>query len=70
MEDLKETFDTLHSYNIKLNPRKCAFGVTAEKFLGFMVSQKGIKANPNKIRAIMEMAPTRNVKEVQNLNGK
>ena len=70
LEDLKETFDTLHSYNIKLNPRKCAFGVTAEKFLGFMVSQKGIKANPNKIRAIMEMAPTRNVKEVQNLNGK
>ena len=70
MEDLKETFDTLHSYNIKLNPGKCTFRVTAGKFLGFMVSQRGIKANSNKIRAIMEMAPTRNVKEVQNLNGK
>ena len=70
MEDLRETFDTLRSYNIKLNPGKCAFGVMAGKFLGFMVSQKGIEANPDKIRAIIEMAPPKNVKEVQSLNGK
>ena len=70
LEDLRETFDTLCSYNMKLNPGKCAFGVTAEKFLGFMVSQRGIEANPDKIRAIMEMTPPRNVNEVQNLNGK
>ena len=70
LEDLRETFDTFRSYNMKLNPRKCAFGVTAGKFLGFMVSQMGIEANPNKIRAIMEMTPPRNVKEVQSLNGK
>ena len=38
LDDLRETFDTLQSYNMKLNPSKCAFGVTAEKFLGFMVS--------------------------------
>ena len=38
LEDLKETFDTLYSYNTKLNPSKCAFGVTTGKFLGFMVS--------------------------------
>jgi len=38
LDDLKETFDTLHSYNIKLNPSKCAFRVTAGQFLGFMVS--------------------------------
>ena len=38
LDDLKETFDTLHSYNMKLNPRKCAFGVTVGKFLGLMVS--------------------------------
>ena len=55
---------------MKLNPGKCAFGVMAGKFLGFMVSQKGIEVNPDKIRAIMEMAPPRNVKEVQSLNGK
>ena len=38
LDDLKETFDTLHSYNMKLNPSKCTFGVMAGKFLGFMVS--------------------------------
>ena len=70
MEDLRETFDTLRSYNMKLNPRKWAFGVTAGKFLGFMVSQRGIEANSDKIRAIIEMTPPRNVKEVQSLNGK
>ena len=70
LEDLRETFDTLRSYNMKLNPRKCAFGVTVGKFLGFMVSQRGIEAKPDKIRAIMEMTPLRNVKEVQSLNRK
>ena len=70
LEDLRETFDTLRSYNMKLNPGKCTFGVTTGKFLGFMVSQRGIEANSDKIRAIMEMTPLRNVKEGQNLNGK
>ena len=55
---------------MKLNLETCAFGVTAKEFLGFMVSPRGIEANSNKIRAIMEMAPPRNVKEVQSLNGK
>ena len=45
LEDLRETFNTLGFYNMKLNPRKCAFRVTAEKFLGFMGSQKGIEAS-------------------------
>ena len=55
---------------MKLNPNKCAFGVTAGKFLGFMVSQRGIEVNPEKVRAIMELEPPRMVKEVQSLNGK
>ena len=70
LDDLQETFDTLRSYNIKLNPNKCAFGVTAGKFLGFMVSQRGIKVNPEKIRAIIELEPPKTIKEVQSLNGK
>ena len=70
LKDLEETFGTLRSYNMKLNPSKCAFEETTGKFLGFMVSQRGIEANPNKIRAIVEMAPPKNVKEVQSLNGK
>ena len=70
LKDLEETFNILRSYNMKLNPSKCAFGVTTGKFLGFMVSQRGIEANTDKIRAIVEMAPLKNVKEVQSLNGK
>ena len=70
LDDLQETFDTLRSYNMKLNPSKCVFGVMVGKFLGFMVSQRGIEVNPEKVRAIMELEPPRTVKEVQNLNGK
>ena len=70
LEDLRETFNTLRSYNMKLNPGKYTFRVMVGKFLGFTVSQRGIEANPDKIRAIMEMKPPRNVKEVQSLNGK
>ena len=55
---------------MKLNPSKCVFGVTAGKFLGFMVSHRSIEVNPEKVRAIMELEPPRTVKELQNLNGK
>jgi len=62
--DLRETFDTLRLYNMKLNLGKCAFGVMTGKFLGFMVSQRGIEVNPEKVRAIIELEPLRTVKEV------
>ena len=55
---------------MKLNPNKCTFKVTAGKFLGFMVSQRGIEVNPDKVRAIMEITPPINIKEVESLNGK
>ena len=67
LEDLQETFDTLRRYNTKLNPSKCTFEVSSGKFLGFMVSQRGIEVNPDKIQAIMNMEPPKNVKEVQSL---
>ena len=70
LNDLQETFDTLRSYNMKLNPSKCVFRVIADKFLGFMVSQRGIEVNSEKVRAIMKLGPLRTVKEVQSLNGK
>ena len=70
LNDLQETFNTLRSYNMKLNPSKYVFGVTTGKFLGFMVSQRGIKVNPEKVRAILELEPPRTVKVVQSLNGK
>ena len=70
LNDLQKTFDTLRSYNMKLNPSKCVFGVTAGKFLGFMVSQRGIEVNSEKVQAILELKPPRTVKAVQRLNGK
>ena len=70
LSDLHETFDTLRLYNMKLNLGKCTFGVTAGKFLGFMISQRGIEVNPEKVRAIIELEPLRTIKEVQSLNGK
>ena len=70
LDNLRETFNTLRSYNMKLNSNKCAFEVTAGKFLGFMVSQRGIEVNLEKIWAVMELEPPKTVKEVQSLNGK
>ena len=54
LDDLQETFDMLKQYKMKLNPSKCAFGVASRKFLGFMVSQRRIEANLDKIQAIFE----------------
>ena len=70
LEDVRETFDTFRSYNMMLNLGKCAFRVTIGKFLRFMVSQRGIKVNLDKIWTIIEMVPPKNLIEVQSLNGK
>ena len=67
LDDLLETFDTLRQYNMKLNPSKCAFVVSSGKFLRFMVSYWGIEANPDKIQAILDIKPLRNIKEIQSL---
>ena len=70
LDDLRETFNTFHLYDMKLNPSKCVFGMASGKCLSFMVSQRGVEANPDKVRAIMEMASPKNIKEVQSLNGR
>uniref|UniRef100_A0A2N9EW67 Integrase catalytic domain-containing protein n=1 Tax=Fagus sylvatica TaxID=28930 RepID=A0A2N9EW67_FAGSY len=67
IDDMLVKSNTLRKYQMKLNPSKYAFGVSSGKFLGFMVSQRGIKANPDKIKAILEMQPPRNIKETQGL---
>jgi hypothetical protein len=69
IEDLEETFANLRKVNIKLNPAKCAFGVLSGKLLGFLVSHHGIEANPDNVKAIEEMRPPRNLKEMQRLVG-
>ena len=70
LDNLKETFATLRQYQMKLNPSKCVFGVASGKLLGFMVSQRGIKANLEKVRTILNMASPKIVKEVQKLIGR
>ena len=70
LDDLKETFATLRQYLMKLNLSKCTFGVASGKFLGFMVSQRGIEANSEKVQAILDMASPMIVKEVQKLTGR
>ena len=66
---LSEAFQILRNYNVKLNPAKCAFGVSAEKFLGFIVNHRGIEANPDKIKAVLDMPSPSGIKEVQRLTG-
>ena len=53
---------------MKLNPTKCALGVSVWKFLGFIVNSHGIEANPDKIKAMLNMQPPSNIKEIQRLN--
>ena len=54
---LQEVFHLLRRYDMKLNPSKCTFGVSAGKFLGFMVTQRGMEVNPDQIKAVMEAPP-------------
>ncbi|XP_061363479.1 uncharacterized protein LOC133307075 [Gastrolobium bilobum] len=70
IEDLEATFEKLRQRNIRLNPAKCAFGVPAVKFLGFMLTHRGIEANPDKCRAVLEMKSPTNKKEIQQLMGR
>ena len=67
---LAETLQVLRSYNMKLNPTKCAFGVFAGKFLGFIVNNRGIEANLDKIKVVLDMLPPSNVKDIQRLTGR
>jgi hypothetical protein len=67
--DLEETFNSLCKFRWKLNPTKCIFGVPQGKLLGFIVSHRGIEANPEKIIAITNMDAPRMIKDVQKLTG-
>ena len=62
--NLKEVFGELRKYNMRLNPKKCTFGVGRGKFLGFMITHRGIEANPNKCTIILEMRNPTNIQEV------
>ena len=67
IEHLNQMFNILRKYRMKLNPLKCAFGVGSGKFLGFMINQRGIEANPEMISAFLEMSSPKKPKEVMSL---
>jgi hypothetical protein len=67
--DLEKTFKNIRENDIKLNPKKCIFGVPRGTLLGFIVSEHGIEANLEKILTIMRMGPIQNLKEVQRIMG-
>jgi hypothetical protein len=70
IRDLQETFSNLRKGNLKLNPKKCTFGVQKGKILGCIVSTKGIDPNPDKVQAILNMRIPKNIKDVQKLTGR
>ena len=68
--DLAEVFQQIRKYDMRLNSEKCMFGVEGGKFLGFMLTSRGIEANPDKCRALETMRSPGNLKEVQRLVGR
>jgi hypothetical protein len=70
VSDLQEAFRMLKQYRMKLNLVKCIFGVSSGKFLSFMVSRRGIEANPEKIQDVLNMQSSKDTNQVQQLTGK
>ena len=66
----KRVFERLCMHQLKMNPLKCAFGVTSGKFLGFVVRKDGIEIDPDKVKAIIQMPPPRNLRELRGLQGR
>ena len=64
IEDLLKLFQRLRKYRLRLNPNKCSFGVRSGKLLGFIVNQKGIEVDPDKVKEIQEMPTPRTEKQV------
>jgi hypothetical protein len=69
ISDLAETFDNLRKFKMKLNPKKCTFGVPSGKLVSYMVSRRGIDPNPEKVSAITKMKPPESLHDVQKLTG-
>jgi hypothetical protein len=70
LADLVETFANMRDARLRLNPEKCVFGVRQGEILGYLVSHRGIEANPTKIQAIINMAPPQSTRDVQRLTGR
>ena len=69
-QHLEEAFFMMPAYNMKLNPAKCAFGVSGRKFLGFMVTQRGIEVSPTQVKVVLKIPTPNNKKKLQRLMGR
>ena len=67
---LERFFEMIRQFRLRLNPKKCTFGVTSRKLLGYMVSEKGIKADPDKVRVVLEMLASRIEREIRDFLGR
>jgi hypothetical protein len=70
LADLQLAFERMRKYGLKMNPLKCAFGVSAGRFLGFIVHERGIEVDPKKVEAIRRIQEPTCKKDLQNLLGK
>ena len=68
--DLRIMFDIMRAHRLKMNPTKSFLGVSSGKFLGFIVTSKGIHLDPDKVKAIQSMHPPKNLKELRGLQGR
>ena len=69
LADLGPILDKMEQFSLRLNPKKCAFGVTSGKLLGYIISVKGIDVDLEKVQAIMEMPPPHSIKKMRGLQG-
>ena len=67
LQNLGPILDHMEKFILRLNPKKCAFGVTSGKLLGYIVSAKGIEVDPEKVQAIMDMPPPHNISQMRGL---
>ena len=67
--DLGDIFEILRKHKLRLNASKCSFSVGSSKFLGYMVTHRGIEVNPDQVKAINSLKLPRNPKEIQKLIG-
>ena len=70
IQDLEETFASQNEVDLRLNPEKCVFGIPSGKLLGFLVSHRGIEANPENVKAVEDMSPSKTLREMQKLTGR
>ena len=66
VDDLRNIFGTLREHKLRLNASKCSFEVGSRKFLGYMVTHRGIEVNPNQVKAINNLQPPRNPRKSRN----